>query len=768
MRVGTIKVEKGTHFIKREQKQKELYIILQGRVNLLTKNDILLLEAGNIIGLVSCSKQVYVCDYVAADDVILMSYPYRNMDDMKKIFKDQPKYAHVFTLAAIKQANTILQHYWRLGRMANQLYTTGVDYYRDYRFLCTKYSVPQKQFARAEHLVPLDRSHILDQWKMEYYQVYASKTIEQLEAFYGNQQAMNIGEIFAAGEVMRKAIENIEVIWDYLRYWQDILLDEGKNDLFQLFFELQARASRVNTAIADIPQRMEKLMAIIRESGLYPEGMVHDRFEAYRQYDFTTITEEDLEKPELFEEEVVDEPYGQEEEDDGEDCLDTILSYAGCSMEQKEEYRKQIVTYRELTDIFSTEDSVRRLRKSLTTMYYEVYKAALKRAFAESMVPPILQMFLNFGFMDVSLAGEDNANELYDLTERLFLCNSEHVFTMYEWLKNIYEGRKEPSRNEFDLDYPGYLADLRKSGRITEREQKQWKDDQWKKVEFEIENMFTSANRAVYGKISIFTPLLSENDIVNSVESMMLTARRIDEALDHIKSVDYSCFFREVTFSDPEHDVTREFLKKEVLPDVILMPNAGGNAMMWQEVSGNRRDTPARFLFPILTAANIDELMVDTAGRFRWEICRKEQGARWNDIRELSLTSEYYDYVQYYRKNHDLSAEAKEKMKNVLWKAKNNYREVFVKDYEIWMKYESRGSFRLNKVSRGILFRYCPFAKEMRDALKDNPMYQELISKYDILEGRKKRRVDIFMDRYQKAGGQMTPELQENLDYYAM
>ena len=38
------------------------------------------------------------------------------------------------------------------------------------------------------------------------------------------------------------------------------------------------------------------------------------------------------------------------------------------------------------------------------------------------------------------------------------------------------------------------------------------------------------------------------------------------------------------------------------------------------------------------------------------------------------------DYVQYYKKNHDLSPEAKEKLKNALWKAKNNYREVFVKD----------------------------------------------------------------------------------------
>ena len=35
----------------------------------------------------------------------------------------------------------------------------------------------------------------------------------------------------------------------------------------------------------------------------------------------------------------------------------------------------------------------------------------------EGQITPILEMFLNFGFMDVQMVGEDNANALYDLTE---------------------------------------------------------------------------------------------------------------------------------------------------------------------------------------------------------------------------------------------------------------------------------------------------------------------------------------------------------------
>ena len=202
--------------------------------------------------------------------------------------------------------------------------------------------------------------------------------------------------------------------------------------------------------------------------------------------------------------------------------------------------------------------------------------------------------------------------------------------------------------------------------------------------------MFTVGNRITYGKITTFCPILGEYDLINSIDKMLVTVEKLEDALNGIRKVDYSVFYRDGMFSDPARDINRETIKKEVLPDIILMPNAGTKAMMWQETAGVKRDTKARFLFPIFTAADIEEMMLEIVGRFRWEICRKEQGVHWNDIREKSLTSEYCDYIQFYRKNHELSPDAKEKIKNTLSRARNNYREVFVKDYVNWMKYESK------------------------------------------------------------------------------
>ncbi len=55
---------------------------------------------------------------------------------------------------------------------------------------------------------------------------------------------------------------------------------------------------------------------------------------------------------------------------------------------------KQIATYRDLPDIYSTDDHVRKLRRSIAAVYYEVYKAAIKRALQEQAISPILRMFL--------------------------------------------------------------------------------------------------------------------------------------------------------------------------------------------------------------------------------------------------------------------------------------------------------------------------------------------------------------------------------------
>lgn len=348
------------------------------------------------------------------------------------------------------------------------------------------------------------------------------------------------------------------------------------------------------------------------------------------------------------------------------------------------------------------------------------------------------------------------------------MFHSANVYTVYDWLVQIYQGKKEPSRNEFDQDFNAFLLEEKRTGNITEEQMQQYKNDRRQKVQFEIRNMFTSGNRVTYGRVTTFCPVLMEEDFINTVEKMAVTAEKIADAINKVRCVDYSALYHDVMFSDPDRGINQEWIKKEILPDVILMPNAGTRTLMWQETSGAKIDTPARFLFPIFSAVDLDDQMVECIGRYRWEICRRVQGVYWNDIREKSLTAEYCDYIQYYRKNSDLSADAKEKIKTALSRARNSYREVFVKDYQAWMKYESQGSFRLNKVARDILVRYCPFAKDIRQGLATNPQYQNAFHRLDAENRKKLQRFRSVYDKYEAAGGEITPELKENLRFYQM
>ncbi len=754
-----VRVSKGKCFIRRGEKLKGLFLLLQGDVKVVIPNGEITMGPGNIIGMMEGGSDAYLFDYVAVSDCMFYGYPYRGAQDYKKIFSEEGKYIPVFAMSAFRQTSLLLRKYAAAYKKSQDYYRFLMEYYGEYQKSCNDYAIPQKSFKRLGTLLPVKLKDPIQFWTMEYYDSMSAKPFKALDQFLARDAASGIGEILNASVWMKKSLSFLVELNDYLEKHSDLLLSPESDNLFQMYFELARKASSTGMDIQSLQQKISEIMEFVKKSGLYEDKVMQECFGEYGSYDFSQEGAGEA----GFAEEMEPEEY-----EEGIDYRSQILEYAGFPKDRAKSFCSNLDEYKALPDMYASNDKIRKLRRNLTQDFFDIYELVFFRSLKGGRMPVSVRMFLNFGFMDEGMAGEENAHSLYNLTAELSSCRAENVFTIYDWLLSIYRGENEPSRNEFDMDYTGFLNEQKKTGQITAEQMPALAKDNAKKVEFEIHNMFTSTNRATYGRISTYCPILYEDDVIGSVENMLVTAEKINNALDEIRKVDYSLFYREVGFSDPEHEVNQETIQKEVIPYVILMPNAGSKAMMWQETSGIRKDTQARFIFPILTVVDIEDLMIDIAGRFRWEMCRKIQGVRWNDITEASLTSEYSDYIQYYRKNHDLSADAKEKVKNALTKAKNNFREVFVKDYQSWLRYESRGSFRLNKVARDIIFRYCPFDKETRKALGANPMYQEMFNKFDILRERKARQVETWYDRYQKKGGEITEELQENLDFYSM
>ena len=88
--------------------------------------------------------------------------------------------------------------------------------------------------------------------------------------------------------------------------------------------------------------------------------------------------------------------------------------------------------------------------------------------------------------------------------------------------------------------------------------------------------------------------------------------------------------------------------------------------------------------------------------------------------------------------------------------------------YVYWINYESQGSFRLNKVTSDILTRYCPFSREIREPLTNNPLYQNAFGKLEIENKKKTSRLQSLYKKYEEAGGEITADLNENLRFYQM
>lgn len=761
--MAVVNIEKGKHFIKSGDKVTELYWIVQGSVLQVLSNKKIVIDKGHMIGLAEGTTGVFTCDYVTNEDCVIYSYQYEKEEDLKKIFEAQPKNAVVFLMSAVRGADATLRRYAEHWTLCHKFYTFMSELYRQYKIICEKLKIEEKPFSKMDYFEPLSLETKVRKSKIDYFASLAKMPKAIMDAFYGKDNALIVGEIIHAGECMNQSVPLIEEMYQYLLDNQDILLNEQKNDLFALYFDLTKRAAAQGMELALFQKKIMTIVEFAKMCKIYDKESIETRFAEFESYDFSKAAEEvSKAEQEEAEEEIEEPPMGDE-------WLTYILKYASYDEEKCKRAVMMIEEYRELPDMYSTSDEVRKLRRDIAKMFYDVYMRVFKRSVKQSKIPTIVKMFLNFGFMDVTLAGEDNVSELYELAETIEEnCKSSNVYTAYEWLKSIYAGENEPSKNEFDLDYVGYLREQKRMGEITAAQEKAFLDDNWNKTVYEMDNMFKSTNRATYGKFATFQPALCEEDLINSPTSMLITVDRLNDALDYLRSVDYSLFYHEIVFSDPDHGITKETLQKEILPYIILMPNAGSRSMMWQETAGSRRDTPARFIMPILTVVEPREMMTELCGRYRWEMCRKIQGMRWNDVTERSLTSEYCDYMQFYRKNHDLSAETKEKIKNALVKAKNNYREVFVKDYQCWIKYEAKGSCRLNKVAREIVFTYCPFSKDIRKVLEGNPMYQNLFEKYEIFKQRKLRHVTNFYDKYQKSGGTITQEMQDNLDFYEL
>lgn len=744
----------GTLLVQSEQAINALHVIAKGTVRATYPGGEFYLYKGDVIGACELSFDSHFITYQTEEPSSIASYPF-NTAQLSGILHANPDMAQRIITSMFKQLREILDQYELARFDCDNFYHYLTDSYSGYLTFCTKHNISARALPGLETLSELVLEEDIAGWLGGYY--------DQLRTLVTGTPIKSQEPDFLQG-LLRKASQDVyevisvcRVLYDYKSEIINLLMSENRLDFFDLYasllYKIGAHADDSTTLIAAISTMMIQL----ESQASIDKNMYRERVAEYR---------ERLNSLDQYTENPSDEAAKKSDDvPDVIDSMNTILSYAKVDEETANDFRNAVNQYSKLTDKNNSDDASRRLRLTITKLFYQIYEKAFMRSLHDFEIPKVLKMFFNFGYVDEKLAGMENAAYLYSIVDKLPSDPSRKVYTVYEWLHAIYDGKKTPSRNEFDTDYQAYVHELKISGKITATDETTMLKDKEKQVLFELQNMFQSVNKITFGRISSFCPIFSEHNILKDLNTSLVSADQVAQTFDQVRSVDFSAYYRDMIYTNPKLGIGKEYISVEILPDIILMPNVGVRGVMWQEIEGRKRTTPSRMMVSIFQMEDLTNILVRLTGDFRWEMCKRVQGARWNDISEASLTSEYFDYIQFYKKNHDLSPDAKDKIKLNMQKAKNSFKEMFIRDYASWVLFEGAGSPRLNKVARAILFTYCPFSKEIRDKLKMNPLYKETMDRYDIKLAQKIHHYDNLFQKLKNIGAEIPPEIQSQRDY---
>ncbi len=751
-------LENGKKIYASGQPMNTLLLITRGKVRVDFPGGSYKLVKGDVIGICEISSEVHFLSYTATEDVEVMIIPYTGMTALDVSIQKNPTMARLFILSFFRQINVLMNQEALSETNCTGLYRKLTEDYEKYTNLCERYRLQARNLDDLDEAGAYMDEEAPDNWLISYYaglnHIYSGENF----GFLVQEPGVSIGILRKGALDFRKTYSLLDEQYQYRTRIMSYYFSPSGSDLFNLYTSLYYKLGPNNEDAEQLYKDIRQMISDAEKDSQFCTESIQARILGFRENIALLQVSDDLKEgtPEANSASL-SELTGS---------MDTILDYSELDDTFRTAFVKYIHALQCLEDINSTDDDCALLRRKITGDFYTLYSAIFKKALLSVDEPPMpVKMFLYFGYVDEELAGRANSVILYNIANEIVNTAQFGVYTLYDWLLSIFQGLKEPSRNEFDEDYGEYIRKQNAKSGLTDAQIEELINDPMGKVEYELQNMFPSVNKISFGRVTTFCPVFAKDNVLKSLESSYVTTARLSKALEAIRNIDYSAFYRESYDYDHMNIMGKELIHVEYLPDIILTPNVGTRGAMWQEIEGKKRNSPCRMVLSIFHLEDVTTTIIRLTGEFRWELCKRVQGGRWNDVTERSLTSEYFDYIQFYKKNPDLTNEAKEKVRTSLQRAKNSFKEMFVRDYIIWVLFEGTGSPRLNKVSRKILFTYCPFPAGLNASLEQNPIYGELLSRKKIVDGQRVHRLKSFLQKLRVSGSTVPPTLEAEIRF---
>ena len=751
-------VAKGTVIYHQNDVVNSISVLVRGKVLIQNEKVRYVAGAGSFLGVYDLYRGSYQSAYSAIEDVMIVNISIESADDLVKVGQKHPGYGGLLVTYFGRRIKQLFSIYQRLKFETITLSQNIIELYHSYLDCCAANNIQPERLEAEEVCCKADTFSLAYMKDIDYYIDCVSVEPEVLKKYYNS-----------SSNIYMYHIEEEQRIIDNLLYDISCIIDEY-NKCVCLY---AADHSCLFAAIARLAAELDKSGAdnsgwIARLTDM--RNKLEDIEELYKMYivDMPAIDKVRIDKLYSSLSGKSDSESCSESISMLDDSYHMIMDYAGVDNSSRTSFLSLLYEYDKIRDKDVVDKNLAGIRDKINDNFYQLYADIFAKAKTDRTIPLCVRLFLRYGFISEEFLDEEQLTALVRMDEDMDNGDLCHVYTLYDWLILISEGKKEPSKSEFDQDYEEYIREQLKQKIITDTEAKAFAKDAAMKVQYEIDNVFRYVNRLLSSKATSAVPILHRDVCPANLYILKMTPYKINSAVRKVLEVDFSVFSREVMYVNPDVGINKDYIVKDVYPDVILFPCYGVRAVMWQDITGKRRDSEGRFIFPALFEGDEYTTVVGLLGRFRWELCKTIQGIKWNDVRINSLTSEYQDYIQFYRKNSNLSDEWKEKINRQIKNSRNNTKEIFTKDYIEWVIRESLGNMRISKVSREIMATYCPFVKSIRDNLDRTPVYSAAMKRYNISSTKKYKEYEARCLHIERAGKEVPQEIIKTRDYYAM
>jgi len=450
------------------------------------------------------------------------------------------------------------------------------------------------------------------------------------------------------------------------------------------------------------------------------------------------------------------------------DSFNKITQYAELEPEKKKQLTELLEKFKKFSNPMETDDDLKKIKRGIAPLYWLIYERCMVRYLSrKEPLPRIIEVFFLTGLLDETLLDPDHVSYIYTNVKRI-----ESKYPIHDtigWMEQIYQGKIPTSINELGVSFFEMLRqENRDAGWKREADVPANINSPEARVRFEVHNMLTTTVKLTSGSIINHFPILTRYHFTQAIERTLVSAPRLEAEIEKLLKIDFSAFHREILYMNEKAGIPKEFIQIQVIPNMLIVPSIGNVFQYWQEREGNNRVSPGRLVCPMFVLDDLYEMLLHVAAAYRWELTKTLLGPDWNNITSGSLTADYTDYVQFFKKNRDLTQENKEKLA-IEFKRFRDDRARFINDYMTWVKYESEGTQRLNKVARKIMAKHIPFTKPIRENLLKLPSFTDIIQKSINVKKRKAVELEPKYKKYRSENnGILPPELEATLKFYLL